>query len=321
MSTASTPALATAPLGETGHAITRLGFGAAHIASGLGGAVGEDESIALVHRLLDLGITYMDTAPLYGAGESERRLGRALKSYRGAGQAFIATKVGHLPDGSWDYSYDATMRTIEASLESLGQAILHSVQIHEIQEQHWDQVWAADGVVAALQQAKEQRLIGHIGVTGSDGPVVARAIETGVFETVLIWRTFHLLDQAIARTTLHLAAQRHMAVIVGTPFAGSILATGTQVGPRPEAGPQFMYRDAPTDTVQRVAALQEVCERYGVPLRAAALQFILRDQRVSTIIPGATSPDQAEQLVEAVSTPIPAALWDELAPLVAGHHP
>ena len=106
-----------------------------------------------------------------------------------------------------------------------------------------------------------------------------------------------------------------MGVIVGTPFAGSILATGAQTGPLPGAAPQFMYQDAPADLVARVRAIEAVCARHQVPLRAAALQFILRDDRVSTIIPGAFSPAHVDDLVAAVTTDIPATCWDELAPL------
>ena len=305
--------LVTAPLGRTGHAVTRLGLGAAHIAGGQGGELSEDAAIATVHRALDVGITYLDTAPLYG--DSERCIGLALRDHPRASELFIATKVGLQPGHLPDYSYSGVMRTIETSLERFGQPMLHLAQIHEIQDEHWEQVWRPDGAVAALLQAKEQHLIGHIGVTGSDPRAVARAIETDVFETVLIWKSFHLLEQTIAAATLHLAAERNMGVVVGTPFAGSVLATGTQTGPLPGTAPLFMYQDAPAEVVARVRAIEAVCARYRVPLRAAALQFILRDDRVSTIIPGAFSPAHVDDLLAAVTTDIPAACWDELAPL------
>ena len=313
MTTEAAAPLATAPLGRTGHAVTRLGLGAAHIAGGQGGELSEDAAIATVHRALDVGITYLDTAPLYG--DSERCIGLALRDHPRASDLFIATKVGLQPGHLPDYSYSGVMRTIETSLERFGQPMLHLAQIHEIQDEHWEQVWRPDGAVAALLQAKEQHLIGHIGVTGSDPRAVARAIETDVFETVLIWKSFHLLEQTIAAATLHLAAERNMGVVVGTPFAGSVLATGTQTGPLPGTAPLFMYQDAPAAVVARVGAIEAVCERYQVPLRAAALQFILRDDRVSTIIPGAFSPAHVDDLLAAVTTDIPAACWDELIPL------
>ncbi len=308
--------LVTAPLGRTGHDVTRLGLGAAHIAGGQGGELSEDAAIATVHRALDVGITYLDTAPLYG--DSERCIGLALRDHPRAGELFIATKVGLQPGHLPDYSYDGVMRTIETSLERLGQPLLHLAQIHEIHDDHWEQVWRPDGAVAALLQAKEQHLIGHIGVTGSDPPAVARAIETDVFETVLIWKSFHLLDRTIADATLPLATARSMGVVVGTPFAGSILATGTQTGPLPGTPPLFMYQDAPPEVVARVRAIEAVCARYRVPLRAAALQFILRDDRVSTIIPGAFDPAHVDDLAAAVTTDIPAACWEELIPLTTG---
>ena len=210
--------LVTAPLGRTGHAVTRLGLGAAHIAGGQGGELSEDAAIATVHRALDVGITYLDTAPLYG--DSERCIGLALRDHPRASELFIATKVGLQPGHLPDYSYSGVMRTIETSLERFGQPMLHLAQIHEIQDEHWEQVWRPDGAVAALLQAKEQHLIGHIGVTGSDPRAVARAIETEVFETVLIWKSFHLLGRTIAAATLHLAAERNMGVVVGTRLPG-----------------------------------------------------------------------------------------------------
>ncbi len=311
--------LVTAPLGRTGHDVTRLGLGAASLASGQGGELSEDAAIATVHRALDVGITFLDTAPLYG--DSERRIGLALRDHPRAGELFIATKVGLQPGHLPDYSFAGVMRTIETSLERFGQPMLHLVQIHEIQDDHWEQVWRSDGAVAALLKAKEQHLIGHIGVTGSDPRAVARAIETDVFETALIWKSFHLLDRTIAAATLHLAAERSMGVVVGTPFAGSVLATGTQTGPLPGTAPLFMYQDAPAEVVARVRAIEAVCARYRVPLRAAALQSILRDDRVSTIIPGAFSPAHVDDLLAAVTTDIPAACWDELVPLTSQRVP
>ncbi|MAG37563.1 MAG: hypothetical protein CL878_15105 [Dehalococcoidia bacterium] len=311
--------LVTAPLGQTGHDITRLGLGAAHLNAGLGGDLSEDAAIATVRQALDLGITYIDTAPLYS--DSERRIGLALRGHPRSDAVFIATKVGLQPDGVADYSFDGTMRSIETSLERLSQPMLHLAQIHEIEEGYWEQVWSPAGAVAALQRAKDQHLIGHIGVTGSDPKAVARAIETDVFETVLIWDSFHLLNQSIAKATLHLAAERKMGLVVGTPFAGSVLATGTKAGPRPNAGPQFMYEDARDEVISRVRGIEAVCDRHQVSLRAAALQFILRDDRVSTIIPGAVRPSQVVELLEAVTTEIPVACWDELTPLIGVRAP
>jgi len=294
------------PLGETGHQITRLGLGAAH----LGGELDEEVAVGIVRRSLDRGIRFIDTAPLYG--DSERRIGVALRDHPASGEMFIATKVGLQPGHVPDYTYDGTMRMIETSLERLGQPMLHLVQIHEIQDEHWAQVWSSAGAVAALQRAKDQHLIGHVGVTGSDPAVVARAIETDVFETALIWGSFHLLDQEIAERTLDLAAQRNMGVVVGSPFGGSILATGTRHGPRPGMRPQFLYQDADDETVKRVQELEEFCGRNQLPLRALALQFILRDPRVSTVIPGAIHPCQVDQLVADTTNEISSSCWDEL---------
>ena len=133
MTAEAAPTLATASLGKTGHAVTRLGLGAAHIVGGQGGDLSDDAAIATVHRALDVGITYLDTAPLYG--ESERCIGLALRDHPRASELFIATKIGLLPGHLPDYSYAGVMRNIETSLERFGQPMLHLAQIHEIQDE------------------------------------------------------------------------------------------------------------------------------------------------------------------------------------------
>jgi len=134
---------------------------------------------------------YVDTAPLYGSGASERRIGLALRQHPRGPECVAATKLGYVPQ-DYDYSFDATIRSVEASRERLGLDRIPIVQIHEIRLEIWDAVVDPHGALAALRKLRADGVIGHIGVTGSDVPTVLRALATGEFETVFFWHYYHL---------------------------------------------------------------------------------------------------------------------------------
>jgi D-threo-aldose 1-dehydrogenase len=290
-------------LGATGLRVSALGLGAAGIGQ-LYENLSDAEGAAVVRQALDLGITYIDTAPLYGSGVSERRIGLALQGDPRASECVVATKIGYYPEG-FDHSYDATMRSVEDSLRRLGLSVLPLVQVHEIEPETWPKVFARDGALAALRALQGQGLIRQIGVTGSHLPTVAAAIETGEFATVLIWRHYHLLDSTGA-AVIGEAARRGMGIIIGTPFAGGILASGDT----PNA--HYFYKPAGPDERTRTRAIEEECAAQGVPLAAAALRFCLRPPRVATVIAGADHPSHVERNVRTLEQAVPEPLLDEL---------
>ncbi len=294
-------------LGQTGLRVSVLGLGAAGIA-GLYQKLTDDDAAAVVRAALDGGVGYVDTAPLYGSGASERRIGLALRQHpRGPG-CVVATKLGYVPQ-DYDYSFDATIRSVEASRERLGLDRIPIVQIHEIRLEIWDAVVAPHGALAALRKLRADGVIGHIGVTGSDVPTVLRALATGEFETVFFWHYYHLLDDA-GREVLDDAQRRGMGALIGTPFAGGILASGCG----PDA--KYFYRPAPDDVQAKVRPIEELCRSLGISLRAAALQYCLRHPAVAAVVAGADSPLHVEQNVAALAETIPDELWSPLTRLV-----
>ena len=286
-------------LGGTGLQVTPLGLGAAGIAN-LYRQLTDDEAVEVIRAALDRGIHYVDTAPLYGKGASERRIGLALAGHPRGAECVVATKIGYVPE-DFDYSFDATLRSVEASRERLGLSTIPIVQIHEIRPEIWDAVVAPTGALAALRKLRADGTIGHLGVTGSDLDSLRRAIETGEFETVFVWRHFHLLDDS-GRSIIDEAARRGLGVLIGTPFAGGILASGSG----PEA--KYFYQPASEEIQSRVQTIERHCRSRGVSLRAAALRFCLGHPAVSAVIAGADSPQHVEQNVGALSEPIPGEL-------------
>lgn len=291
-------------LGRTGLVTSTLGLGAAGIAN-LYQELTDDGAVAVVHAALDRGVRYIDTAPLYGKGTSERRIGLALRQHARGGECIIATKIGYIPE-DFDYSFDATIRSVEASRERLQLDRIPIVQIHEIRPEIWDAVVAPNGALAALRKLRSDGVIGQIGATSSDVPTLLRALATDEFATVFLWRHFHLLDDS-GRAVLDAAARRGVGVLIGTPFAGGILASGS--GP----AAHYFYRPAPDEIQAKVRPIEGLCRSYGVTLRAVALRYCLKHPAVSAVIAGADSPVHVGENAAAVAEAIPDEFWRMLA--------
>ncbi|MGH2458806.1 MAG: aldo/keto reductase, partial [Chloroflexota bacterium] len=214
---------------------------------------------------------------------------------------------------SFDYSFEATVRSVEASQARLKLDRIPIVQVHEIRPEIWDAVTAPTGALAALARLRADGAIGHVGVTGSDVPTLLRALATGEFETVFLWRCYHLLDDS-GRAVLDEAARRGVGALVGTPFAGGILASGS--GPRA----QYFYRPAPDDVQENVRLLEDLGRSHGVSLRAAALQYASRHPAVAAVVAGADSPGHVAQNIAALAEPIPEEFWSRL-PLPTTENP
>ncbi len=293
------------PLGRTGLSVSALGLGGAPIGNPAR-CPDDTAAVAVVHRAQDRGITINDTAPRYGGGESERRIGLALRSHPLGSQCVVATKVGYVPD-AFDYSAEATVASVRASQERLGLERIPLVQIHELRAEIVARAMAPDGALAGLERLKAEGVIEHIGVTGSDLAALGDAVRTGAFETLLIWRHLHLLD-ATGAAVVRAAAARGMGIIVGTPYAGSILATGN----RPDA--TYLYEPASPEVQAHVVDLERHCADHGVSLRTAALQWPLRLPGVATIIAGAESPTQIDENAASLTEAIPAYFWEGIDP-------
>jgi len=311
-----------------------LGFGGAPLGN-LFRTVAEDDAIALVRHARASGIGYFDTAPHYGNGRSEIRIGRALAGLA-RDEYLLSSKVGRLlvPDRAapreqngyvdvlpyrqrWDYSRSGTLRSIEESLQRLGVARLDIVYIHDIDRdthrasyaQRFDEVLA--GAVPALSELRDDGTIGGFGLGVNDWRVCVEVLSRADLDVVLLAGRYTLLDQSALPELLPLCARRGVAVVIGGPYNSGILATGAH--PADGSAPYFNYAPAPADLVARVEAIEEVCAVYDVPLRAAALQFPLAHPVVASIIPGARTIAEFDQNFALATRAVPRAFWQALS--------
>jgi D-threo-aldose 1-dehydrogenase len=281
--------------------------------------VSDDEGLRVVEAAWEAGIRFFDTAPLYGHGLAEKRLGEVLRT-KPRDAYVLATKVGRLlradapPDPTqsyrgvpplnpvFDFSYDGVMRSVQESLGRLGLDRVDILHIHD-PDDHFEE--ALSGAYRALDQLRSEGSIMAVGAGMNQAEMPVRFAQTADFDCFLLAGRYTLLDRAGGRELLPLCVKRNIAVIAGGVFNSGILAN-----PRP--GATFDYRAAPADLVRRASHLNEVCERHGVPLKAAAIQFPLRHPAVPTVLTGCRSVAEVEENVRMFQTPVPEELWREL---------
>lgn len=316
--------------GRVGFDITDMGFGAAPIGNFLR-PISEAETEAMINRAWDAGMRYYDTAPYYGHGLSELRLGHYLR-WKPRQDYVVSSKVGRVlqpglrknidfkpwVDGApfkprFDYSYDGTMRSFEDSLQRLGLEHIDVLFIHdadvfthgaEMQKVYFKQ--AMDGCYRALIELREQGLVKAIGVGVNNWEVMLDFMKAGDFDTLLVAGRYTLIEQECLEELLPLCERRGTAIVIGGGFNGGILATGTVPGAK------WNYAPAPENIIAKVKKIEAVCARHKVPLAAAALQFLLAHPAVASHIPGTRNVSQMNQNIELVNYSIPAAFWSEL---------
>jgi D-threo-aldose 1-dehydrogenase len=316
--------------GRAGFDITDMGFGAAPIGNFLR-PIPEAEAGAMVERAWDAGMRYFDTAPYYGHGLSELRLGHYLR-WKPREQFVVSSKVGRVLKAArketidfkpwvdaapfkprFDYSYDGTMRSFEDSLQRLGLGYIDILFIHdadvfthgaEMQKVYFKQ--AMDGCYRALIELREQGLVKAIGVGVNNWEVMLDFMKAGDFDTLLVAGRYTLLEQESLNELLPLCERRGTAIVIGGGFNGGILATGAVPGAK------WNYAPAPAPIMEKVKKIEAVCARHKVPLSAAALQFLLAHPAVASHVPGTRNVQQMNQNLELVAHPIPAPFWQEL---------
>ena len=318
-------------LGQTPAVVTRLGLGGASL-GGLFAAVDDTEADATIGRAWQIGVRYFDTAPLYGYGSSERRMGRVLRE-RPRDEFVLSTKVGRLirPEGEvgsdadvdrqefdgrenafyvdtgpvrpvFDYSRDGVIRSIEASLERLGLDRIDVAFIHD-PDDHWEA--AIDGAYPALARLRESGVVSAIGAGMNQSAMLARFAREGDFDVFMLAGRYTLLDQEAFPELLPLCEERGIAVIVGGVMNSGILAD-------PTPGSRFNYVPAGEDRLRRAQRLAAICARHGVPLKAAAVQFPLAHPAVASLVAGVRRVDHLDEYPALFALPIPPGLWAEL---------
>ena len=294
----------------------RLGLGCAPLGN-LYRAVDEDTATATVDTAWDAGIRLFDTAPLYGHGLSETRLGAALAG-RPRDEYVLATKVGRLlvpgeEEGTifadvppvrpaFDFSADGVRRSLEASLERLGTDRVDVLHVHD-PEDHLDQTEAE--AFPALVRLRDEGVIGAVGLGTNFPSVVARLVGRVDLDTVLLAGRCTLLDRSGPDEAFAACAEHGVTVLAAGVFNSGVLAA-----PGPDA--HFHYEPVPGEVLTRVDAMAAACAAHGVPLAAAAIQFPLRFAEVATVIVGARTPAEVAEDTALLDVPVPEALWGEL---------
>ncbi len=313
-----------------------LGMGGAPLGN-LYAAVPDAVALATVEAAWQAGIRHFDTAPHYGAGLSEHRMGQALRACP-RDSFTLSTKVGRRLEPAFDvpetaenfvgalpfrrildYSAAGARRSIEDSLQRLGMNRIDIVYIHDVSEDWLGPDWTrhmTDAMQGAARALTEMRREGVIGAWGLGVNLVApcvAALEAADPDIFLLAGRYTLLDNAALDTLFPLCAARDVRIVIGGPYNSGLLAGGTT----------FNYEPAAPDIVARAQAMRAICERHGVDLRAAALQFCAAHPVVATIIPGARTPEEVTQNAALLAAPIPGAVWAELkaAGLIPAHAP
>ncbi|MFI0923713.1 aldo/keto reductase [Streptomyces sp. NPDC021012] len=308
-------------LGHSAVQVTELAFGAAGIGN-LFTAVSDAEAEQAVHAAWDAGVRYFDTAPHYGLGLSERRLGAALRS-RPRNEYVVSTKVGRVLEPTpgapgddlangfavpathrrrWDFSARGVRRSIEESLERLGLDRIDIVYLHDPDDHAGS---ALDQAYPELARMRQEGTVGAIGVGMNQAELLARFVRETDIDAVLLAGRYTLLDQSGLTELLPLAAERGVGVVVGGAFNSGLLAD-------PKPGATFDYTTAPVELLDRALRLKSVCERHGVPLRAAALRFPFGHPAVASVLVGTRSAAEARDAAAMLAHPVPDALWAEL---------
>ena len=308
------PALDPRPLGSTGLAVQGLCVGCAPLGDmpeTFAYSVAEEQALATYRAVLDGPIHFLDTAAAYGDGESERRLGIVLRERGGIPAGFlIATKADRdLRTG--DFSGAQIRRSVERSLRLLGVDQLQLCYLHDPEHTTFEAAMAAGGPVDTLRRCQDEGLIAHMGVAGGPVAMMIRYVETGLFSAAISHNRFTLLNTSAE--PFWEACRRHgVAAVNAAPYGSGILAKG------PSAYPRYAYQEAPDEILERTRRLEAACNRHGVPLAAAALQFSLRDPRIVSTVVGISRPERLAHTLQLAQLPIPPALWDDLATIPPG---
>lgn len=324
--------LARREIGRTGLEVCTLGFGGAGIGN-LYRVLRDEDALGAVRSSYASGVRYFDTAPFYGFGLSELRLGAALRDEPSL--PVISTKVGRrlVPAGPqdesigregyfsprpfapvFDYSYDSVMQSHAQSLERLGVPRVDILLCHDIGRlthgaQHQSRMQEfLDGGYRAMRELRDSGVVRAIGLGVNEWEICVELLAHCELDCLLLAGRYTLLEQPSLAHLLPLCEQRGVSILCGGPFNSGILAAGSRAG----ANSHYNYVTPPPGIIERVRRLEEICAEFDVPLRAAALQFPLGHPAVASVVAGCVSSEESREALRFFSHPIPPEFWAAL---------
>lgn len=307
-------------------ALTKLGYGAANLGN-LFRPLSDDDAMAILDAAWECGIRYFDTAPHYGLGLSERRLGEFLRS-KPRDEFVVSTKVGRLlrpnPDDDggldlanefhvpttlrreWDFSAAGIRASLDESLERMGLDRIDILYLHDPERHNLDE--ALSDALPALVSLRDESLVRAVGVGSMVTSALTAAVTSADLDVVMIAGRYTLLEQPASADALPACHAAGTDVVAASVFNSGLLANA-----RPDRNGRYEYGQLPDTLWHRLERITAICDAYEVLLPAAALQFPLRDRAVRSVVVGASRPDHLRQSAELVQAPIPDALWNDLA--------
>jgi len=300
--------LATRPLGTTGLQVTPFALGCAPLSNmpeTFGYEVPETQALETIRALFAGPFNFIDTAASYGDGESERRLSIVLRELGGLPPGFVLASKADRDIHTGEFTGVQMRRSVERSLRLLGQERLPLLYLHDPEHISFEEAMQPGGPVEVLLQCKEEGLFEHLGIAGGPLDLMTRFVETDLFEVAISHNRYTLLNRE-ADAFWDTCQRHHVAAVNAAPYGSGILAKG------PTAYPRYMYGAASELLLAHARQMETACARYHVPLAAAALQFSLKDPRISSTIVGISRPERLAATAELAQWQIPQELWSEL---------
>lgn len=307
-------------------ALTPLGYGAANVGN-LFRALTDDEAWAILDAAWESGIRYFDTAPHYGLGLSERRLGAFLRT-KPRDEFVLSTKAGRLlrpnPDDDggldlaadfhvpttlrreWDFSAEGIRASLDESLERLGLDRVDILYLHDPERHDLD--LALREAFPAMQQLRDDGVVQGVGIGSMVSSALATAVREADLDVIMVAGRYTLLEQPAAADVLPACRERGTGVVAASVFNSGLLAQEN-----PDRDARYEYGRMPDDVWDRLQRIVEICRAHDVPLPAAAVQFPLREPAVRSVVVGGSRPEQLRRNAELMALGIPDALWSDLA--------
>ncbi|HLZ10256.1 MAG TPA: aldo/keto reductase [Chloroflexota bacterium] len=295
------------PYGATALRVTPICIGCAPLGNmpeTFAYSVTEEDARATIRAFFASQINFLDTSAAYGDGEIERRIGLVIRELGGVPDGFVVATKADRDLTTLDFSGEQMRRSVDRSLRLLGLDQLEICYLHDPEHVTFEEIVKPGGALETLQALVEEGVIRHLGLAGGPIDLMLRYVELGCFEAVISHNRYTLLNRD-ADPLFDEASRRGMAVINAAPYGSGLLSRG------PGASPRYMYGQASPEYLTEAKRLEAICARHDLPLAALALQFSLRDPRITSTIVGMSRPERLAQTIALARTTIPREVWDE----------